>query len=230
MAATLFLSPGVLPVCHLPSRALPQFFGDGIVAVVAGIVAQEVFSMGGAEAVFTLSAAVLGVAGMLATVLWSENLSISAPAKPGKSTSPLANLSAALSALFSDSRVVAVGLVQSLFEGSMYSFVMVWAPFLKSASAAGGSSTPLPFGLIFASFMVCVMVGSSVFSLASSSRVASPGQVLVGVMAVGAVSLCAAGVASSVFAVAGGFLMFESACGVYFPRCVRRPWAHALCA
>ncbi len=51
-------------------------------------------------------------------------------------------------------------MVQSLFEGSMYTFVFMWTPAL---TAGQGDTIDLPFGLIFACFMVCIMIGSSVF-------------------------------------------------------------------
>lgn len=202
-----------------------QFFLDGIVAVVAGLVSQQVFSsFGGATAVFTLSAATLGVAGLLAALLWTENPSISSPRSPTsgattESASPLGRMASAVRVVFSNPAVLAVGLVQSLFEGAMYSFVMVWAPFLKAVAVAEGQPS-LPFGLVFASFMVCVMAGSSVFSMLSSSSLGgsvAPGHVLTGVLVLGAGALFLASGNASMLTVAAGFLVFEAACGVYFP-------------
>jgi hypothetical protein len=45
-----------------------------------------------------------------------------------------------------------LGLMQSLFEGAMYTFVFMWTPALAAASPP--SMGTLPFGLIFACFMV----------------------------------------------------------------------------
>lgn len=197
-------------------------------AVVAGLVSQQVFSaFGGATAVFTLSAATLGVAGLLAALLWTENPSISSPRSPSSSSSesasPLGRMATAVRVVFSNPAVLAVGLVQSLFEGAMYSFVMVWAPFLKAVAVAEGQPS-LPFGLVFASFMVCVMAGSSVFSMLSSSSLGgavAPGHVLSGVLVLGAGALFLASGNASMLTVAAGFLVFEAACGVYFPWCVQ---------
>jgi len=47
-----------------------------------------------------------------------------------------------------DSRVLLLGLLQSLFEASMYTFVFMWTPALTARGDA------LPLGLIFACYMV----------------------------------------------------------------------------
>ena len=49
--------------------------------------------------------------------------------------------------------------MQSLFEGSMYVFVLEWTPAL---TVAGES---IPHGFIFAGYMVAVMIGSNLFKL-----------------------------------------------------------------
>ena len=49
-------------------------------------------------------------------------------------------------------QLIIIGAMQSLFEGSMYTFVMLWVPAIRSA--ATDSFTAIPFGLIFSSFMI----------------------------------------------------------------------------
>ncbi len=46
--------------------------------------------------------------------------------------------------------------MQSLFEGSMYTFVFLWTPALQP------HGEDIPFGLIFSIFMVACMAGSAV--------------------------------------------------------------------
>ena len=66
-------------------------------------------------------------------------------------------------------------MIQSLFEGSMYTFVLEWTPVLTAAapqptaSEAIGSNHRglIPHGYIFATFMVSIMVGSSLFKILS---------------------------------------------------------------
>ena len=48
--------------------------------------------------------------------------------------------------MFVDVKILILGLVQSLFEASMYTFVFMWTPALTE----GDDVSPLPFGLIFA--------------------------------------------------------------------------------
>lgn len=61
-------------------------------------------------------------------------------------------------------KISLLGAVSALFEASMYSFVFMWSPILISAAKEYGLGD-LPFGMIFACFMVCIMIGSSLFSI-----------------------------------------------------------------
>ena len=65
--------------------------------------------------------------------------------------------------LFSDPKILCLGMIQSLFEGSMYIFVLEWTPALTphdtTVSATvrrllSTSSETIPHGHIFAGFMV----------------------------------------------------------------------------
>jgi hypothetical protein len=53
-----------------------------------------------------------------------------------------------------DERIALLGAMQSLFEGSMYTFVFLWTPALSPAGER------LPHGMIFACFMVASMAGA----------------------------------------------------------------------
>ena len=54
-----------------------------------------------------------------------------------------------------DQKIALLGAMQSLFEGSMYTFVFLWTPALSPAGEH------LPHGMIFA----CFMVGTSLVTL-----------------------------------------------------------------
>ena len=54
--------------------------------------------------------------------------------------------------------VLVLGLVQTSAESAMYIFVFLWTPVLLS------TSSDLPLGLVFSTFMVCIMAGSQVSS------------------------------------------------------------------
>ena len=63
-----------------------------------------------------------------------------------------------LSAIFccgSDERIALLGAIQSLFEGSMYTFVFLWTPALSP------NDEEIPHGFIFSTFMLASMLGSS---------------------------------------------------------------------
>lgn len=58
----------------------------------------------------------------------------------------------------SDEKIALLGAIQSLFEGSMYTFVFLWTPALSP------NDEEIPHGFIFATFMLASMLGSSLAS------------------------------------------------------------------
>ena len=101
----------------------------------------------------------------------------------------------------------------------------MWTPAMKTPeeSLAEKNGTPLAdttskyLGLIFAVFMICVMVGSSVFKIFSGSKanIYKMPLVLHGVafFAMATVALCL----DNKFIVYSMFLLFESTVGVFYP-------------
>lgn len=68
-----------------------------------------------------------------------------------------------------------LGAIQSLFEGSMYTFVFLWTPALSP------NEEDIPHGFIFATFMLASMLGSSLASrllARNSTRVESYMQIV----------------------------------------------------
>ncbi len=57
-----------------------------------------------------------------------------------------------------DEKIALLGAIQSLFEGSMYTFVFLWTPALSP------NKQIIPHGFIFATFMLASMLGSSLAS------------------------------------------------------------------
>lgn len=75
----------------------------------------------------------------------------------------------------SDEKIALLGAIQSLFEGSMYTFVFLWTPALSP------NDEEIPHGFIFATFMLSSMLGSSLASklmARSSFRVESYMQIV----------------------------------------------------
>jgi len=74
------------------------------------------------------------------------------------------SLRKAVGMILNSGRILMLGVVQSCFEAAMFIFVFLWTPAL-----ARGLPSQLPHGLIFASFMVCCMIGAFIFKAAVNS-------------------------------------------------------------
>jgi hypothetical protein len=59
---------------------------------------------------------------------------------------------------WADEKIALLGAIQSLFEGSMYTFVFLWTPALSP------NGQNIPHGFVFATFMLSSMLGSSLAS------------------------------------------------------------------
>ena len=147
-------------------------FGNGMVAVIAGLIANSAAEMYGFVAPFVVAIVPLSVVAVTVSSTWSEN-------HGNQQLNMMASLSKGFDLIRNDSRIAALGLGQSCFEGAMYTFVFMWTPALKTVAeseaeaagtAAGAETTSSYLGLIFAVFMVCVMIGSSCFKLFSGRR------------------------------------------------------------
>ena len=146
-------------------------FGNGFVAVIAGLVANKAADYYGFVAPFIVAIIPLFVVSIMIFFSWSENYG-------NQQLNVSSSLSKGFSFIANDSRIAALGMGQSCFEGAMYTFVFMWTPALKTleesaAEISGtilGQSTSQYLGLIFAVFMVCVMIGSSLFKHFSSKK------------------------------------------------------------
>lgn len=203
--------------------------GNSIVAIVAGLVSQQFADRFGFVAPFDLSLLLMVIMCSLLVLTWSENYG-DATAKP------IESFKRAVTVLRSNQKVLCLGLVQSLFEGAMYTFVLEWTPALDAtvptkappASRVGvspgnlddhdgdGHRGTIPHGYIFASFMVSIMIGSSLFKLLMKSS--QPESFMRPVLLVAGVSLVTpilfAGNQLIIFV---GFLVFETCVGVFWP-------------
>ena len=127
------------------------------------------------------------------------------------------------------------GIISSLFEGSMYIFVFMWTPLLKAlaregiiaAALANGETlkktkdgeydikVDLPFGIIFATFMVCCMAGSSLFSILVAKYPIERIGILV--FGVGSMAMAIVAMAPNETTSFLGMNIFELCVGMYFP-------------
>ena len=178
---------------------------NSLISVAAGFVANcvaEWFGFG-PVAPFIVAIPFLIAAGVLIQLTWNENYG----ARSNKVFQPCFE---SLRHIVTNPRVKLIGAVTSFFESVMYIFVFLWTPVLDRANA--------PLGIVFSSFMLCVIIGSIVFDFLLKNGVA-PARIIV-------VAIVAAAVANSGAAVVGlkhprfsfvMFLLLELACGVYFP-------------
>ena len=131
------------------------FLGNGLMAILAGLFAQTVVDLFGPVAPFDAAAAVLLVGGLVIATTWGENYGgASAGEVTGDGYDHMGQLSKAFQLIRADKKIFLLGLMQSLFEGSMYCFVFSWTPALSYGA-------DIPHGMIFSCFMVSCMVGSA---------------------------------------------------------------------
>ncbi|XBJ24449.1 hypothetical protein VPH35_002327 [Triticum aestivum] len=131
------------------------FLGNGLVAIVAGLFANLLADNLGFGPVAPFDAAACFLAIGMAIILssWGENYG---DASEGKDL--MAQFKVAAKAIASDEKIALLGAIQSLFEGSMYTFVFLWTPALSP------NDEDIPHGFIFATFMLSSMLGSSIAS------------------------------------------------------------------
>lgn len=197
-----------------------QQFYDGLCAIAAGVVADFVAEKWSVTAVFNLSALCFALGSAVVMTTWSNVHT--APSQMGKQNRSIwGTISSALSSMTYDVRIPMLGLVQTMFEGSMYCFVMMWAPAVIKALEPHKP----PFGLIFSCFMLSTSLGSAFFGLYTSNGNKNK---LSGALTI-ALALASAALLTPVFSLESvspfpklvvAFCIFEACVGIYFPRWV----------
>jgi len=183
-------------------------FGNAVVAIAAGQVAGAAASVGGKVAPFDVSLAVLVLTGLVVAATWTENYGDATQSVSG-------GLRNAWRTIVADEKIVLVGVVQSCFEGAMYTFVFMWTPALQSASDVTAGAGEIPHGMIFSTFMVAIMIGSSLFTFLSKQ---SPEELFLrNAFAVSVGVFMLATMTTALLPVYMSFLLFEVVCGIYFP-------------
>ncbi|MCL4134072.1 UNVERIFIED_CONTAM: hypothetical protein GTU68_064435 [Idotea baltica] len=183
-------------------------FWNGLLAINAGIFANvfaETLDFGPVSP-FMLAIPFLAIACVLIIKTWNENygnqqINVRHSCMEGLRT-----------ILFSEN-ILYLGIIQSLFEANMYIFVFQWTPILEPVHP--------PLGIVFACFMVCIMIGSSLYSILLSKKYTSESLLLI------SVSMCIVAMVICIFSTLKGkehiyisfasFLILEVAVGIYFP-------------
>jgi len=199
--------------------------GNGLVAVVAGLIANFAADKFGFVAPFVVAMVPLSIVAFLVFFTWTENYGGTGDSGSSDGSSAFTSLVKGFELIKNDSRIAALGMAQSSFEGAMYTFVFMWTPALKSqaetdAERAGKTlenSTSEHLGLIFACFMVSVMVGSSIFKILSARK----GMLYKIPLLLHALAFVAMGLTTMYIdnkqMVYAMFLMFEMTVGLFYP-------------
>lgn len=182
-------------------------FGNAVVAIVSGQVAGGVASKFGKVSPFDTAAAVLGALALIVMFTWTENYGDQRQSVSG-------GLAAAWTTMISDEKILLVGTIQSCFESAMYLMVFSWTPALQAASDASGKGE-IPHGMIFSSFMVSIMIGSSLFTFLLKQQPIELFTRNIFLVAVACFALTTW--SNDVFYVYAALLVFEVVCGIYFP-------------
>ncbi|XP_021893403.1 molybdate-anion transporter isoform X1 [Carica papaya] len=199
------------------------FLGNGLVAILSGLFGNllvDTLSLG-PVAPFDAAACFLTIGMAIIMSSWSENYG-----DPSENKDLFTQFRGAAVAIASDEKIALLGAIQSLFEGSMYTFVFLWTPALSP------NGEEIPHGFIFATFMLGSMMGSSVASrlmARTSLRVESYMQI---VFVISAASLLLPIITNFLVAPSGvkgggisfsgsiqliGFCTFEACVGIFWP-------------
>lgn len=182
-------------------------FGNAVVAILSGQVAGAAADRFGKVAPFDLAAFVLSITAVIVLASWSENY--------GDSRQSISSgFRSAWTMMISDEKILLVGIIQSCFESAMYLMVFSWTPALQTASDAM-SLGEIPHGKIFSSFMVCIMIGSSLFVFLMRSQ--TPELFMRNLYLFGVAAFAVTALSQNVWQVYAALLAFEVICGVYFP-------------
>ena len=224
-------SAGLLP--HIGKAFSTAQYGNSIVAILAGQIANKAashaefkptsegagFYTGGYLGPFDVSLVALILCGLLASALWEENYGETASNDDNEKSKSSASgaLKKAYHATIQNPDILSCGIISSLFEGSMYIFVFMWTPALTALAKEelGDKFEGLPFGVIFSTFMVCCMAGSSIFSIAMEKL--KPEQLAVTVFGVAAFAFAMIIFAASATSTFLAMNLFEVCVGMYFP-------------
>jgi len=178
-------------------------FGNGLIAIISGLLASGVELVWGTVAPFDLAIVALVACGICIARNWTENYgSVTSHSDQNLGTS----LCAAVGQVVMSPELILCGIIQSLFESSMYGFVFMWTPAMPD---------DINHGIVFACFMAATMLGSGAFS-ALRQQGCSLMTILMGVFLFGGAALSCPIISNDAHLLLGGFIVFEMMCGVYF--------------
>lgn len=214
-------------------------YGNSIIAIVAGLLANNAaaftkmipiggensnFFIGGYLNPFDMALIALILCGGFAYTTWEENYGTTSESSSITSDDNVRTahnnkcydgLKNAFTTSIRSTDICLCGAISSLFEGSMYIFVFMWTPALRVSDDDNDPDNKLPHGLIFSTFMVCCMAGSSIFSIYIEKMKME--QLAVFVFGVAATSMMIISLSTSRTIKFIAMNIFEITVGMYFP-------------
>lgn len=181
-------------------------FGNGLIAIIAGIGAQVIADSFGEIGPFQAAIA-FTILALFFVVSWRENYG----GDGDEQTKEKEDSTPAWQLILNDRRMVFFGLINSLFEGAMYTFVFMWVPTMFTVL----KGDKLPTGLVFSSLMVCISLGGLLFS--SLLKITSVQKGIVLIFVVGAAALYLPVIRSDLTSVLCSFFVFEICVGMFNP-------------
>ena len=168
---------------------------NGLMAIIAGIIARMSFLASGDIGPFQVAAALTCVAMCLIVLWWDDPSDHAQQASKKSSPSSAMSFTGLIANAWTDatrsSATMTLGLSCALFEGAMYTFVFMWVPVLQSTYDAS-SGERAPTEIAFSCMMVCVALGGVVFNRTLSSTTISAGGASIFAIASFAMAGCAA--------------------------------------
>ncbi|XP_076450128.1 molybdate-anion transporter-like [Babylonia areolata] len=131
---------------------------NGVLAVVAGVttnVVSEWFGLG-PVAPYMIAVPFLIFVGIIISTHWNENYSISKVRFRKVCYEGLKKIA-------DSEKIFMLGAIEALFESVIYTIIFLWTPILEPAGPS--------LGIVFSSFMVCILMGQAVFQILSSKGV-----------------------------------------------------------
>jgi len=186
-------------------------FGNGLIAIFAGLMAQLFADRLGEIGPFQAAIAFTALA-LVFVIFWRENYGgEDEDKKDGKEGNGKKEETPAWKLILNDRKMLLFGITNSLFEGAMYSFVFMWVPTMFTVL----KGSPLPTGLVFSSLMACISLGGLLFSTLLKITTVQMG--MVSIFLVGAASLVIPVYSTELVPVLTAFFIFEACVGAFQP-------------
>ncbi|CAE7708509.1 mfsd5, partial [Symbiodinium microadriaticum] len=150
----------------LSSTFVIASWGNGIVAICAGFVAQIAADWGGDIGPFQV-AILLTVVALFLILTWTENYGEChnegrSDGKRGSASAEMAHsIQSSLAVVWKYPVIFCLGMSQAFFEGAVYTFVFMWVPSMLELM----QDDALPTGLVFSAFMLSMTAGGMLFGL-----------------------------------------------------------------